>query len=87
MLDLSQYNIPTNTILREALRKKGFNATVVRTQSCACLWELKDMSRKLDVLKSKATDPVTVSSAYPTHVRVMYVASIIQCPSLMGLPD
>jgi hypothetical protein len=32
MLDLSQYNIPTNTILREALRKKGFNATVVCTR-------------------------------------------------------
>lgn len=30
MLDLSQLSIPTNTILREELRKKGFNATVVR---------------------------------------------------------
>lgn len=29
-LDLSEYEIPTNAVLREVLRKKGFKATVVK---------------------------------------------------------
>lgn len=29
-LDLSEHEIPTNAVLREVLRKKGFKATVVK---------------------------------------------------------
>lgn len=35
LLDLSEYDIPTNAVLREVLRKKGFQATVVSENLCS----------------------------------------------------